>query len=79
MRTITITVEDGGSGFDVHEDGKCCDGLCWDEMLGQVALMTVPPARVRNGYAMHTPQEWAEIRGERSRKLEPPPEDPRPF
>lgn len=59
MRTITITIEDGGCGFDVHENGKCCDGLSWDEMLGQVAMLTIPPSRVGNGFAMRTPEEWA--------------------
>lgn len=59
-RTITITYDDeGGCGWDVHENGKCCGGLGWDEMLGQVALLTVPPARVGNGYAMRTPEEWS--------------------
>lgn len=60
-RTITITFDDDlGCGWDVHEDGKCCDGLGWDEMLGQVAVLTVSPARVGNGYPMRTPQEWVE-------------------
>lgn len=58
MRRITIIMDDNG-GFDVEEDGKICNGLAWDEMLGQVALLTVPPLRVRNGYAMKTPGDWA--------------------
>jgi hypothetical protein len=44
-RTITITFTDE-SGWDVHKDGKCCNGLGWDEMLGQVAVLTMPPARL---------------------------------
>ena len=61
-RTITITYDDGelGCGWDVHEDGKCCNGLGWDEMLGQVAMLTIPALRVGSGYAMRTPEEWVE-------------------
>ena len=76
MRRITIIVMDDNSGFDVEEDGKICDGLCWDEMLGQVALLTVPPSRVRNGYAMKTPEEWAAERGART---QPKPEQDPPM
>ena len=60
MRYITISI--GESGYDVHEDGKHCDGLSWGEMLEQVALLTVPPARVGHGYAMHTNAEWLELK-----------------
>jgi hypothetical protein len=62
-RTITITYNPGScGGWDVEENGKTCDGLCWDEMLGQIAAMTVPPGRVGHGYPMRTPQEWVEHR-----------------
>lgn len=71
MRRITIIVMDDNSGFDVEEDGKICDGLCWDEMLGQIAMLTIPPSRVRNGYAMKTPEEWVV---ERKRLFPPKPE-----
>nr|WP_315471719.1 hypothetical protein [uncultured Rhodoferax sp.] len=58
-RTITITFDDApGAGWDVQENGKCCDGLVWGEMVEQVISLTIHPARVGNGYAMHTPQEW---------------------
>lgn len=60
-RTITITFTEV-DGWDVHEDGKCCNGLGWDEMLGQVAVLTMPPKRVGTGYAMRTPQEWADLK-----------------
>lgn len=61
MRTITITYSDElGYGWDVHEDGKCCNGLSWDEMLGQVAMLTIPASRVGNGFQMLTPDEWKE-------------------
>ena len=61
-RTITITYDDGehGCGWDVHEDGKCCNGLSWDEMLGQVAMLTIPASRVGRGFDMRTPEEWVE-------------------
>jgi hypothetical protein len=59
MRKITITIDDD-IGFDIEENGKICNGLSWDEMLGQIAMLTVPPARVGFGFAMRTPKEWAE-------------------
>ena len=58
MRAITITYKEGGCGWDVHEDGKCCNGLSWDEMLGQVAMLTIPTTRVGKGFQMMTPEEW---------------------
>ncbi len=67
MRSIVITI--GESGYNVHEDGKHCDGLCWGEMLEQVALLTVPPARVGNGYAMHTNEEWTAIRAKHRKSM----------
>ena len=69
-RTITITFDDAsGAGWDVQEDGKYCDGLCWDEMLGQVAVLTVPTARVGSGYAMRTTEEWAALRADREGRM----------
>lgn len=62
MRIITIAIDPTACGFDVHENGKCCDGLSWDEMLGQVAMLTIPANIVGKGYAMRTPEEWAAIR-----------------
>lgn len=70
MRRITIIVDDSGC-FDVEEDGKICDGLCWDEMLGQIAMLTIPVGRVGKGYAMRTPEEWIE---HRNRLFPPKPE-----
>lgn len=60
-RTITITFDDEGHGasWDVHENGKCCDGLSWGEMVEQVIALTIQQCRVGNGYAMHTPEQWA--------------------
>lgn len=73
MRRITIIIDD--HGFDVEEDGKICDGLGWDEMLGQVAMLTIPPSRVGKGFAMHTPAEWIALR-ERTSPPKPEQADP---
>lgn len=62
QRTITITIDPAACGYDVHENGKCCDGLSWDEMLGQVAMLTMPASRIGNGFAMRTPDEWNKLR-----------------
>lgn len=74
MRTLTIEIAEEGdhiTGFDVvDEQGRRCDGLSWDEMLGQVAMLTIPPARVGNGFAMHTPEEWAAQREARQQRLQ---------
>ena len=60
MRRIVITVDDEGR-IDVEENGKICDGLGWDEMLGQVAAMTIPlrHSNERGLFDMRTPEEWA--------------------
>lgn len=74
MRTLTIEIAEPGDerpGFDVvDQHGRRCDGLSWDEMLGQVAMLTIPPARVGNGFAMHTPEEWAAQREARLQRLQ---------
>ena len=62
MRTSTITIEESHCGFDVYENGKCCNGLSWDEMLGQVAMLTTPANRLGNGFTMKTPEEWKNYR-----------------
>lgn len=67
MRTITITIENGVCGYDVHENGKCCGGLSWDEMLGQVAMLTMPANMIGNGYRMLTPEEWEAWKAEKFR------------
>lgn len=41
-RVITVECLAGG-GFTVREEDKFCDRLCWDEMLGHLASMTMPP------------------------------------
>lgn len=61
MRTITITFDHPDvSGWDVEENGRRCNGLCWGEMLEQIAMLTIPMGRVGKGYPMLTPAEWAE-------------------
>lgn len=65
MRTLTITFPaPGESGFcDVTDEyGRCCNGLCWGEMLEQVAVLTMPPSRVGRGYDMRTPEEHQAVR-----------------
>ena len=62
--SFTVEVRDCGSGFDVvMPDGRRCDGLGWDEMLGQVAHLTHPNLGAPR-YAMRTPEEWAAYRAE---------------
>ncbi|MGO4672945.1 hypothetical protein AB4Z40_08605 [Bosea sp. 2YAB26] len=73
MKPITITLgstEHGSRTFDVEQDGKVCDGLCWDEMLGQIIALTFPTFRVQPGgemYPMKTPEEWKAYRARRFR------------
>lgn len=69
VRTITITIDPKACGYDVHENGKCCDGISWDEMLGQVAMLTMPADRLGKGFRMQTPEEWASEREARIRKI----------
>ena len=75
MKTLTIEIPEPGDehacGFDVVDgEGRRCNGLGWDEMLGQVAMLTIPPARVGNGFAMHTPEEWTAQHEAQRRRLE---------
>lgn len=57
-RTITIVMKDANH-FDVFEGERYCDHLGWDEMLGQIAAMTIPTKdnRERGLYGMLTPEE----------------------
>ena len=51
--------------FDVVlEDGRCCDGLSWDEMIGQVIELTHPKLGQPH-YRMQTPAEWDSEREQR--------------
>ncbi|MGO4171599.1 hypothetical protein [Bosea sp. TAF32] len=61
--TIRIAREDErfAGSFVIEQGGKICDGLGWDEMLGQLAVITFPTERVNRWggtlYPMETPQE----------------------
>lgn len=56
---MKITIENSGTGFGwiVTMGERSCRNLCWDEMLGQVARITLemPPI-----YPMKTESEWDE-------------------
>lgn len=74
MKTLIIEIPEPGDErgmFDVVDGkGRRCDGLSWDEMLGQVAMLTIPLGRVGNGFAMHTPEQWAAQRDARHQRLQ---------
>lgn len=61
MSTRTITIVAQGDGhFDVHEGESVARGLCWDELLGEVARLTAagqPAGRGR--YMRHIDVELA--------------------
>lgn len=59
-RTITIVMHNGNN-FDVFVGQRSSNGLCWDEMLGQIASMTHPEIR-KARYLMLTPEEREERR-----------------
>ncbi len=61
MKPITITFGMSPAGprwFDVEQDGKVCNGLAWDEMLGQVVTLTLQAQPGGRRYPMNTPAEW---------------------
>jgi hypothetical protein len=73
MRTLTIQYGESSRGcsFDViDEHGRMCDGLGFDEMLGQVVSMTHPKLGTPQ-YRMQTPEQWAEERERRFKALHP--------
>jgi len=55
-RTITIEIYDG-IDFNVKEDDRYSDRLCWDEMLGTLAELTHPRIE-KPRYQMLTEQGW---------------------
>lgn len=63
--TIRIAGEDErfAGSFVIEQGGRICDGLGWDEMLGQLAVITFPRERVARWggtlYPMKTPEERA--------------------
>lgn len=54
QRTITATLGDDGY-WSVAEGDRSSDYLCWDEMLGHFASMTMPPGG--KIYPMRTDEE----------------------
>lgn len=71
-RTIILTLASpkrdhysGSEYWSVIEDGRICNALCWDEMLGAVARITLNES---NTYTMQTLEEHtdaAEAKGKR--------------
>lgn len=73
MRTLTLQIPEPGDDcmFDViDQDGRRCNSLGWDEMLGQVAMLTMPPSRLGNGFRMDTPEGWAKYYDKKDAQLE---------
>lgn len=62
MKRITIEVPEQGDEircFDVVlEDGRRCNVLSWDEMIGQVVSLTHPKLPGEPQYPMRTIEEW---------------------
>lgn len=58
VRTITLLQHPGGS-FSVVEGDRMLDGCNWDEMLGHLAVMTVPDRLVKRRwiYQMQTEED----------------------
>ena len=67
MRTITIEIDD--QGYTVRESDRYHDGLCWDEMLGQVTELTHPKLG-QTRYPMLTEAEWTAQRERWKQKAE---------
>jgi hypothetical protein len=74
-RTIVITLAPPTSDRDrtseywsVTEDGRICDGLCWDEMLGAVARITLSE---RDRYSLKTLDEHKEAALDNRRHHDP--------
>lgn len=71
MKPITISIESEDGEFPgtfcVEQGGKLTNGLGWDEMLGQIAALTIPAIsdrlRINGGavYPMQTQEEWDEM------------------
>lgn len=45
MERIIITQNESGT-FNVKQGERWADDLCWDEMLGLIAAMTMPEQRI---------------------------------
>lgn len=66
MRTITIEIDQ--QGFTVREGDRYHDGLCWDEMLGQVTELSHPKLG-QTRYPMLTESEWSALREATARRI----------
>lgn len=67
MRTITIEIDD--QGYTVREGDRYHDGLCWDEMLGQVVELTHRKLG-ETRYPMQTEAQWAAQRERQKQNAE---------
>lgn len=56
MRTIIIQQTDSGYGWHIFEGDKFAYGLTWDEMLGQIASITIP-GREKELFGMNSLQD----------------------
>lgn len=70
VRTITIEFGTGAPcGFDVvNEYGQRCQGLAFEEMIGQVIELTHPSIG-RARFRMLTPEQWQEQEERRAREI----------
>lgn len=49
-RIFTIVAHDNGNGdFDIYEGERLVQHLCWDEMLGSIAVITHPQLDAQSG------------------------------
>jgi hypothetical protein len=72
MRRLTIEFPAPGESGQcdvIDEYGRRCDGLCWGEMLEQVARLTMPHGAPGRGYRMQTPEQWQAERDEFEARL----------
>ncbi len=57
MKPITIRIAGEGDcfpgSFIVEQDGRMAPGMTWDEMLGQIAALTLDAGRVWERIALH--------------------------
>lgn len=65
----TITIERSARGWKVSHGGAYHDGLCWDEMLGQVVELTHPDISGPR-YPMLTAEQWAQREADMQRRGE---------
>lgn len=68
MSPITIY---NGRAFYVHQGERHSGELSWDEMLGQIACLTLPQqaSRMHGLFGMRTAEEWQAIEEQRQRSI----------